>query len=291
MARVYDCFPFFNELDLLEIRLHEHAAEVDRFVIAESTETFFGEAKPLHFERHRERFAAFADRIDYVVVEKAPPPFDSRWGRERFQREALRRGLADAAGDDLVLLSDVDEILRAASIRQARQSPPRRSELMCFELRMYNYYLNYEAPERWLRSGPRAVLARDLPSLWGLRRSKGPDAKPLRNLGRAIYNWRELGRPVWPRVIADAGWHFTYLGSTADIQEKIRARAGSQSAKPILDPTVLEARRNAGLVSNAWYDSRLTYRPLDAGFPEHVVRNRERFAGLLLPGPPTASGG
>ena len=285
MPRLYDCFPFFNELDLLEIRLHEHGSVVDRFVITEATETFFGEPKPLHFERHRQRFAAFDDRITYIVVDKTPPQFASRWGREQFQREAIRAGLADAAADDLVLLSDVDEIVRATALREALARPPRRSELLCFELRMYNYYLNFEAPERWLRSGPRAALMRDIASLWGLRRSKGPSGNVLRDLGRVAYNRRELGRLAWPRVIRDAGWHFTYLGSTADIQEKIRARAGSQSQKPILDPAVLAARRDAGLVSNAWYDSRLRYRPLDSSFPQYLVANAGRFAHLTMPAP------
>jgi len=287
MAQVFDCFPFFNELDLLEIRLHEHGPFVDRFVIAESTETFSGEPKPLHFEANRDRFAAFADRITYIVVDDTPPERRSRWGREQYQRDVLGRGLTDAAAEDLVILSDVDEIMRGEAIRSAKAAPPERFEILCFELRMYNYYLNYEAEERWLRSGPRAVRAKDLTSLWALRRTKGPTGAPFRDFTRSLYNWRELGRPVRSRVIRDAGWHFTYLGSTAEIQTKIRARAGSDSTKPILDPAVLEERIRSGRVSNAWYDSLLTYRPLDSSFPAFLLANRQRFAHLLMP-PPAA---
>ena len=66
---IYDCFTFFNELDLLEIRLNTLNDVVDRFVIAEATRTYMGKRKELLFERNRERYAAFADKIIYVVVD------------------------------------------------------------------------------------------------------------------------------------------------------------------------------------------------------------------------------
>ena len=63
---VYDCFQFFNELDILKIRLNVLAPVVDRFVISEATETFSGIKKPLYYEENKELFAAFQDRINTV---------------------------------------------------------------------------------------------------------------------------------------------------------------------------------------------------------------------------------
>ena len=60
---VYDCFQFFNELDILKLRLHVMDPVVDRFVISEATETFSGKAKPLYYEENKEMFAEFADKI------------------------------------------------------------------------------------------------------------------------------------------------------------------------------------------------------------------------------------
>ena len=67
---VYDCFQFFNELDILKIRLNVLAPVVDRFVISEATETFSGIKKPLYYEENKELFAAFQDRIIHVVVDE-----------------------------------------------------------------------------------------------------------------------------------------------------------------------------------------------------------------------------
>ncbi|MBY0430568.1 MAG: N-acetylglucosaminyltransferase, partial [Rhodospirillales bacterium] len=113
--RVFDCFSFFNEFDVLEIRLHELQGVVDRFVLVEADRTHAGQPKPLYFHENRQRFAAFLDRIEHVVVRDMPEG-DDPWRRERFQRDCITRGLGGAGPDDLVMVSDVDEIPRAAFV-------------------------------------------------------------------------------------------------------------------------------------------------------------------------------
>ena len=75
---IYDCFTFFNELDLLEIRLNVLKDVVDKFVLVESVKTFTGRDKELFFEKNKDRFAAFADRIIHLVVREFPPSY-CRW--------------------------------------------------------------------------------------------------------------------------------------------------------------------------------------------------------------------
>jgi beta-1,4-mannosyl-glycoprotein beta-1,4-N-acetylglucosaminyltransferase len=65
---LYDCFPFFDEFELLQVRLHELADLVDQFVLVESTKTHSGEPKPLYYAESRRRFGNLADRIVHVVV-------------------------------------------------------------------------------------------------------------------------------------------------------------------------------------------------------------------------------
>ena len=50
---VYDCFLFFNELDLLEVRMHELNNSVDFFVLQESTKTHSGKPKSLYFQENK----------------------------------------------------------------------------------------------------------------------------------------------------------------------------------------------------------------------------------------------
>jgi beta-1,4-mannosyl-glycoprotein beta-1,4-N-acetylglucosaminyltransferase len=91
----YDCFAFFNELDILEIRLKTMAEVIDTFVIVEAPWTFQGATKPLYFNDNRRRFRHYLPRIRHIVVEDLMA-YDNPWHREYYQRNALRRGLMDA---------------------------------------------------------------------------------------------------------------------------------------------------------------------------------------------------
>ena len=126
---VYDCIPFFNELDILNLRLHVLSDCVDRFIIEESTRTFSGEPKELCFEKNKKMFAPFLSRIDYVVVsddvlcedglhvnpaaEKYAPeipdqPLTHR--RDYFQKNHLMDHLKNLKENDIILFGDLDEI-------------------------------------------------------------------------------------------------------------------------------------------------------------------------------------
>lgn len=70
---VYDCFCFFNELKLLEVRLEELNPVVDVFVLVESTRTFTGNPKALHFQNNKHLFSKHADKIQHIVVDELPP--------------------------------------------------------------------------------------------------------------------------------------------------------------------------------------------------------------------------
>ncbi len=107
---VYDCFLFLNEFELLDIRLHEMDSVVDRFVIVESAETFRGNPKPLNFPTQADRFSQFADKIIYIPLTE-PLITDNPWVREAFQRNQIMRGLVDCKDTDIVMISDVDEIV------------------------------------------------------------------------------------------------------------------------------------------------------------------------------------
>ena len=94
---IYDCFSFFNELDLLEIRLNVLKDVVDKFVLVEAGETHTGKPKPLYFKENEARFAAFRDRIIYVAIERFPEVCTTSWARENWQRNAIAEGLKGSA--------------------------------------------------------------------------------------------------------------------------------------------------------------------------------------------------
>jgi beta-1,4-mannosyl-glycoprotein beta-1,4-N-acetylglucosaminyltransferase len=137
---IYDCFPFFNELDLLEIRLNTLCDVVDKFVIVESAKTHRGNDKPLYFQTNKERFANFLDKIIYVQC-VFPPEVKSSWGRENYQRNKIADGLYDAKDDDYIILSDLDEIPSVQAIEYAKKTP---RTVSVFDQRLFFYFLNCE---------------------------------------------------------------------------------------------------------------------------------------------------
>ena len=108
---IVDTFMFYNELDVLELRLTVLDEWVDRFVLVESEVNHVGGPKELFFKKNKDRFAQWAHKIEHVVVTAAESPIDKDpWSREKYQRECILKGLTDVPGDAIVMISDADEI-------------------------------------------------------------------------------------------------------------------------------------------------------------------------------------
>lgn len=108
-----DTFMFYNELDILELRLEVLDKYVDRFVLVEAEVNHVGGPKELFFANNRGRFTKWLDKIEHVIVRADESPTDPNpWSREKYQRSCIVRGLETASipNDALVMVSDVDEI-------------------------------------------------------------------------------------------------------------------------------------------------------------------------------------
>lgn len=106
-----DTFMFYNELDILELRLTVLDRCVDRFVLVESEVNHAGGPKELFFQKNKERFAKWLPKIEHVIVTAEEAPKDPNpWSREKYQRECITRGLEGVDPSAIVMLSDVDEI-------------------------------------------------------------------------------------------------------------------------------------------------------------------------------------
>ena len=113
-----DSFMFYNELDILELRLMCLDRYVDRFVLVEAEVNHVGGPKELFFEKNKERFAKWLPKITHIVVSAAEAPKEeSPWCREKYQRECILRGLEDVPNDSIVMISDVDEIPDMKKVR------------------------------------------------------------------------------------------------------------------------------------------------------------------------------
>ncbi|MES2345915.1 MAG: hypothetical protein V4494_08280 [Chlamydiota bacterium] len=208
---IYDCFLFYNEYDLLEMRLEEMYPVVDKFIIVEARETFRGNEKPLNFLDHQDRFQKFADKITYIPV-KEHFETDNPWLRERYQRDQIMRGLKSCKKKDIVLISDVDEIVRAEKMLEIVSSlVSKKLQAVVLEQKMYFGHLNRfqglwkgtiaTTYEHMTRLSPRIV-----------RKMRHMKSKRLRT--------SSISRIC---LIEDGGWHFSSIGGVDQYLDKIRA--------------------------------------------------------------------
>lgn len=288
--RVWDCFTFFNELDLLEIRLNVLKDVVDRFVLVEATRTHTGKDKPLWYEQNRKRFAAFADRIVHVVVEDLSEEVDPKaWTQENLQRNRISEGLVGAEPDDIVMVSDLDEIPNPERVIEAARRIAQDDAMLALDQTMFYYYVNYidQGFPTW-RMGTKVQSYRKF--LHGLDHVDVPygrfNVKAL-NRGTTANKIR-----IWEGAerLADGGWHFSYLGGTEAILKKLKCFAHIEfSTAEYADPELVKRRVAAGedLFRRPGHSYRVV--PVDDTFPTYLRENRERYAALFLPDPPAGS--
>lgn len=239
---IIDAFTFFNELDILEIRLRELYDVVDRFVLVEATHTHKGDTKPLSYATNRQRFAQWNDKIVHIVVGDLPAGDTQAaiWRREIGQRQAIERGLRDVPDDVVALISDLDEIPRMEAVRALQGGIP-DDMVIVFDQTLYYYNVNTSCTNlRW--SGTRATMA-------GNVRALTPDG----------IRWSGLRSHEYPRVARltgdsigmpdrSAGWHLSYFGDAAHIQAKMRAFLHQELVNDEnLDPDTIARRMSEGL--------------------------------------------
>ena len=156
---VFDCFPFNNELDILERRFQTLYDYVDRFIIVEAMETHAGKPKDLVFNNNLDRFAKYLNKVTYgpCVIKKFPEfggsITDQSWARERYQRDNIMKGLGDCQDDDIVIISDVDEIPNPDSIKYFKGWRDQGLPPICaFEMDLYYYNEHVKAKDKWLEA-------------------------------------------------------------------------------------------------------------------------------------------
>lgn len=245
--KIFDCFPFFNELDILEIRLEELYNTVDRFIISEATKTHGGKDKPLNFHNNLKRFEKYLNKITYLVVENYPAT-DS-WSIERHQRDFLSKGLGGCEDNDIIMISDVDEIPRASSIKEYSTS----KGISCLSQNLYYYYLNCRAKQQWdwLRILPYSIMKTMTPC-------------------QARYTIVDK-----KNMIENAGWHFSYMGGVDKVIEKMHSSAHQEYNTPYFTDSekVSFAMENAKdlFERNIEYE----YVNIDSSYPKFIFDNVE----------------
>ncbi len=279
--KIYDVFTFFNELDLLEIRLNILDPYVDYFVLVEATQTHSGNPKPLYFSENKARFKKWEKKIIYLSVTDVPKDVHdlrkrllkkdisavdkdiieellaqknidtmaTHWVKEGYIKTCVKRALVGLNDDDFCFISDLDEIWNPEILIDYS-----KDSVFKPKQKAYMYYLNNRSNEDWLG--------------W-----TGTIATKYKNI-RTNYldNVRRIGRTKHV-VLSNGGWHFTFQGGLSGAKRKL-----DESAHPFYGSPEITGKIEDAIKKNYDYKGRnIRLWKSEKGLPKYLLENKKKY--------------
>jgi beta-1,4-mannosyl-glycoprotein beta-1,4-N-acetylglucosaminyltransferase len=275
--KVYNCFQIFNELDIAEIRIQENWDTTDYFVIAESNYTHSGIEKPYYLLDNWKRFEPYESKIRRIQVDESLeeqrkyfPNETDEWVREKYQRFALQKGLDDMQPDDLIIISDCDEVPRSEMIAMIKEDPNDYDRYI-LNVPHFHFRLNY------MRVRPVSVF---------------PNVLVCR--GRAFTNPMREREYVFPwftppadTVFVDhGGWQWTDFGTEDHVINKMKSFCHlDQNNKDIIE----SLKKLDWLIENKYdrdlsFEKKFEYVIIDDYFPKCIRENFDKYQHMIIPG-------
>ena len=290
--KIYDCFMYFDEEVVADVRLHTLNEFVDYFVIVESKFTHKGEPRKLKFDH--KKFEKFKEKIIYIIDEKVYPQtqeiqtedsedeksikliFNAAY-RENGQRNLLHTGLKEANDEDLILISDVDEIPKLTGLNFKNIN----EKIILFKQDMFYYKFNLWLPNL-IWTGTKACRKKNLINPQWLRNIK--DRKYSFFRIDTLFSSTKFNSI---KIINDGGWHFTNIKTPKEIELKFRSYLHHRE----FDLNPLSANQIGEIIKNkkAIYDLKVdkTFNKFGNGdvlkkfelskLPEYIIKNKKKF--------------
>lgn len=226
--KIYDCFMYFDEDVILDLRLNILNPFIDYFVIVESTFNHKGEKRKLKFDINK--YKKFENKIIYLIFDKEPSGIEKVFdtdnesevsrklilnaaSRENGQRNFISKGLERANEKDLILISDVDEIPNLEKINWNTL----KDQIVLFKQDMFYYKLNLRLPDL-IWSGSKACRKKYLKSPQWLRNIKDKKYSFFR-----IDTFFSKKKYINIKFIENGGWHFSNIKTAAEIEHKLKS--------------------------------------------------------------------
>ena len=289
---IYDCFMYYDEDLLLDLRLNFLDKFVKKFVISEATYTHNGNKKKLKFNIND--YKKFKDKIIYLVVDKQPENIlelvegekkDKRGEKlilnvmasDYFHRERLNEGLKETDDEDLILISDLDEIPNLEKLNFSDIN----NNILLFEQKMFYYKLNlFYANYKWI--GTKGTKKKNFISPQWLRNIKGKKYSKWRL--DTFFSKKKYSNLLF---VKDGGWHFTCLKSPEELERKLLNFAHhyefQESKLKLNDIKKMVKERRALYDHNVdqqdfkWSGKTLLQKTGHSSLPSHVANNLEKY--------------
>jgi tetratricopeptide (TPR) repeat protein len=223
--RIYDCFPFFNEIDILKIRIEELKDVVDKFILVEATKTHSGQPKPLYYKEFIHEFAEYQDKIIHYIVDDMPEvQNNNRWPLENYQRDCIGLALIEleCQDEDIILVSDADEIPRKDKINEAIQLLS-NNDFVIFTHDLYAHNLDNLQSEWWCGTIACKYITLKQRTATQVRRSDAGNWAADSKAGY-INESRNFAHPY----IVKGGWSFTWFGTPISNRYKLQSFAHAE---------------------------------------------------------------
>lgn len=277
---IYDCFQFFNEIDILKLRLNVLNDIVDKFVISESTVTFSGKNKPLYYAENKELFKEFEDKIIHIVVDDTPMDCDA-FKRDSHQKCAVMRGLKDATDDDIIIFSDADEIPNPDTLRTLLPTIE-QDKIYALAQRNFYCYLNLEEI-----TGNLLSITNEFPGVTGNER-KWLGTKICRKGLLKSYTTEQLRDAEQQDImirVPNGGWHFGYMGGkhVINVSDRVSHKVISAAHQEVNNARLLREAVDKINDGRDMFDrdAKFVIVPIDSTYPQYLREHIEEYDYLV----------
>jgi beta-1,4-mannosyl-glycoprotein beta-1,4-N-acetylglucosaminyltransferase len=279
MIKVYDCFLFSYNPDILEIRLNILDEVVDQFVIVEADYNWNGMYKGFVFtkEENLKKIEKFLHKITYVQVKDMPQHQILEFSNaeaaaetlEIFNRNAIARGLVNVKNDDIIIASDFDEIPRPEILKQIKKE--KNKDVILLSMPNFFYRINSIAP----------AIDKKLTNsvIFNKKMLEKHSVHELRwNFRQALLENKKDFKGTEFDVIYNSGWHFSWAGDSSFINEKLdgylhQEYRDEKGRKHIEEEAKMrDLHPECGATVNILIDSFL---------PDYIVKNQEKYSYLI----------
>jgi len=300
--KIYDCFTFFNELDLLEIRLNELNDAVDYFVLVEATKTQTGLPKSLYFENNKKMFEKFNKKIIHVIVDDMPDIKRGAWVLENYQRNQIMRGLTKCKDDDIIFISDLDEIPNKNDFPEIIKRLTSKRNLAEKVNRLINvkliYFFNlFNTSKLTLKNKIIRKINRTIEKIfpnknivelkqeWYFYYLNGDSnhaavttrACKFITLKNDLQSKPHNIRYIFSGNIINSGWHFSYLGGWTRINDKLKSLSDYENIdkKKEKEKIIKKIKENKVLILNS--ERKIKFVKIDNTFPKYIQENKNKL--------------
>ena len=264
---IYDCFQYFDEDHMVDLRLNVLNQYVDYFVISESTKTHQGKDKKINFDI--KKFSKFRDKIKFIVADyKEIINFKKHTGGEspieQHQRNSLIKGIEDASSEDLIILSDSDEIPDLTKLIEINNN----KKFIAFSQKMFMYKMNLQNIEESNWIGSKITKKKNITTM-----------QNLRNLKFKKYPFWRFDKKNLQTI--RGGWHFSFLQTPEQILKKIKSFShGEFNMKNVNEKNIEEKiLKNQDIFGRGITLKKIE---LDSSYPNYILKNKEKFSKWII---------